>query len=146
MKKAVFNKGEVVFREGDMGNCFYQIEKGEAGVYVSYGNADQRKLTEMKPGQFFGEMAVIEAWPRSSTIVAESDLHVIEIGENELNAYFTEQPDKILALMKQLGNRIREMTTEYDQVKSFLEGGKLPEGEKKEDSWPSCGSTLNSTP
>ena len=132
MKKAVFNKGEVVFREGDMVNCFYQIEKGEAGVYVSYGNADQRKLTEMKPGQFFGEMAVIEAWPRSSTIVAESDLHVIEIGENELNAYFTEQPDKILALMKQLGNRIREMTTEYDQVKSFLEGGKLPEGEKKE--------------
>ena len=86
MKKVVFSKGEVVFHEGDMGTCFYQIEAGEAGVYVSYGNADQRKLTEMKPGQFFGEMAVIEAWPRSTTIVAESDLHVIEIGESELNA------------------------------------------------------------
>ena len=132
MKKVVFNKGEVVFHEGDMGTCFYQIEAGEAGVYLSYGNADQRKLTEMKPGQFFGEMAVIEAWPRSTTIVAESDLHVIEIGESELNAYFKEQPDKILALMKQLGSRIRELTEEYDQVKSFIEEEKLPEGEKKE--------------
>ena len=128
MKKVVFSKGEVVFHEGDMGTCFYQIEAGEAGVYVSYGNADQRKLTEMKPGQFFGEMAVIEAWPRSTTIVAESDLHVIEIGESELNAYFKEQPDKILALMKQLGSRIRELTEEYDQVKSFIEEEKLPEG------------------
>ena len=94
MKRVVFNKGEVVFHEGDMGTCFYQIEAGEAGVYVSYGNADQRKLTEMKPGQFFGEMAVIEAWPRSTTIVAESDLHVIAIGESELNDYFMEQPTR----------------------------------------------------
>jgi len=132
MKKVVFNKGEVVFREGDMGTCFYQIEEGTAGVYVSYGNIDQRKLTEMKPGQFFGEMAVIEAWPRSTTIVAESDLHVIEIGEDELNAYFTEQPDKILALMKQLGGRIRDLTDEYDEVRAFIEEEKLPEGVKKE--------------
>lgn len=132
MKKAVFNKGEVVFREGDMGTCFYQIEEGTAGVYLAYGTADEKKLTEMKPGQFFGEMAVIEAWPRSTTIVAESDLHTIEIGENELNDYFTEQPDRILALMKQLGGRIRELTNEYDAVKAYIEEEKLPEGVKKE--------------
>ena len=120
MSKAVFKKGEVVFREGEMGTCFYQIEKGTAGVYIHYGEPDQQKLTEMNPGQFFGEMAVIEAWPRSTTIVAETRLYTIKIDESNLNDYFREQPDKILALMQQLGERIRTLTDEYEEVKAFI--------------------------
>ena len=131
MKKVVFGKGEVVFREGDLGSCFYEIEKGTAGVYLNYGKEDQRKLTDMKPGQIFGEMAVIEAWPRSTTIVAEEELHVIEISEEMLNEYFTEQPERIHAMIKQLCGRIRELTIEYDEVKAFIEEKKDPEAEKK---------------
>ena len=85
----------------------------------------------MKPGQYFGEMAVIEAWPRSTTIVAEEELHVIEIGEEALNDYFTEQPDKIYALICQLGGRIRELTDDYDEVKAFIEEKKNPEAKQK---------------
>ena len=132
MNEKVFGKGEVIFREGDLGDSFFQIVDGLAGVYLGYGTADEKKLTEMKPGQYFGEMAVIEAWPRSTTIKAETELHVIEISEKELNAFFAEQPDRILALMNQLGGRIRELTGEYDKVKAYIEEKKVPEGEKKE--------------
>jgi len=132
MKKVIYAKGEVVFREGDLGSCFYQIEEGTAGVYLHYGEAEQRKLTEMKPGQYFGEMAVIETWPRSTTIVAESELHAIEIAEGDLNAYFSEQPDKIYALMKQLGDRIRSLTAEYDEVNNFIREKAEAGAEKKE--------------
>ena len=132
MNEKVFGKGEVIFREGDLGDSFFQIVDGLAGVYLGYGTADEKKLTEMKPGQYFGEMAVIEAWPRSTTIKAETELHVIEISEKELNAFFAEQPDRILALMNQLGGRIRELTEEYDKVKAYIEEKKVPEGEKKE--------------
>lgn len=121
MNEKVFGKGEVIFREGDLGDSFFQIVDGLAGVYLGYGTADEKKLTEMKPGQYFGEMAVIEAWPRSTTIKAETELHVIEISEKELNAFFAEQPDRILSLMNQLGGRIRELTAEYNEVKSYLE-------------------------
>ena len=131
MEKKVFKKGSVIFREGDIGTTFFQIASGTAGVYSHYGEADERKLTEMQPGQYFGEMAVIEAWPRSSTIVAEEDLHVIEISEKELNAYFAEQPDRILALMKQLSKRIRELTADYDEVKAFVEDKTSIQPEKK---------------
>ncbi len=132
MKKVVFNKGEVVFRERDTGTCFYQIEEGIAGVYLHYGEENEQKLTEMKPGQYFGEMAVIEAWPRSTTIVAEEELHAIEIDEKSLNEYFREQPDKILALMQQLGDRIRELTEEYDEVKAFIKEKNEAGAKKKE--------------
>ena len=120
MEKRVFSENEVVFREGDLGRSFYRIESGTAGVYLCYGEKDQRKLTEMKPGQYFGEMAIIEARPRSTTIVAEKELHVLEIQENELNKFFTEEPETILALMKQLSGRIRTLTEEYDEVTAFL--------------------------
>ncbi len=132
MRKMVFGRNEVVFREGEMGNCFYQITEGTAGVYLHYGEADQRKLTVMKPGQYFGEMAVIEAWPRSTTIVAEDELHAIELTGNDLVSYFEEQPDKILALMNQLGDRIRTLTIEYDEVNAFIREKHAPGAEKKE--------------
>lgn len=131
MTEKVFEKGTVVFREGDIGNSFFQIVSGTAGVYSHYGEADERKLTDMQPGQYFGEMAVIEAWPRSSTIVAEEELHVIEISEKELNIYFAEQPDRIMALMKQLGKRIRELTADYDEVRAFMNDRSSIQPEKK---------------
>ena len=132
MNKKVFSKNEVVFREGDQGTCFYQITEGTAGVYLHYGEADQRKLTEMKPGQYFGEMAIIEAWPRSATIVAEDELHTIELTGRDLISYFSEQPDKIMALMNQLGDRLRQLTAEYDEVTAFLREKKAAGTEKKE--------------
>lgn len=131
MKRIVFNKGEVVFREGELGTCFYQIEEGTAGIYLFYGEENQQKLTEMVSGQYFGEMAVIEAWPRSTTVTAESELHVIEIPEGDLNDYFKEQPDKILALMKQLGDRIRSLSNEYEEVQNFIKNKDKMGGEKK---------------
>ena len=132
MEKKVFKKNEVVFREGEFGKSFFQIVEGTAGIYLHYGEEEQRKLTDMTAGQVFGEMAVIEAWPRSATVVAEDELQVIEIEESNLNQYFKEQPDKILALMKQIGNRIRSLTEEYDEVNAFIKEKNEAGAEKKE--------------
>ena len=132
MNTKVFKKGEVIFREGDMGSEFYQITEGTAGIYLHYGEAGQQKLTEMKPGQYFGEMAIIEAWPRSATVVAEEDLHTIELTGSNLVEYFREQPDKIMALMNQLGDRLRQVTADYDEVIAFLKEKQSAGAEKKE--------------
>ena len=132
MNEKFFSKNAVVFREGDLGETFYQILEGKAGVYLHYGESEERKLTDMKPGQYFGEMAVIGAGPRTATIVAEEDLRVVEITEAGLNSYFAEQPDRILALMKQIGGRIRTLTEEYDEVTAFLKEKQGETAEKKE--------------
>ena len=132
MNTKVFKKGEIVFREGDQGTTFYQITEGIAGIYLHYGQADQQKLTEMKPGQYFGEMAVINAWPRSATVVAEEELKTIELTGNDLVEYFQEQPDKIMALMNQLGDRLREVTAEYNEVNAFIKEKQTAGAEKKE--------------
>ena len=132
MKERIFSKNEVVFREGDRAEHFYQVKEGTAGVYLHYGQADQQKLTDMKTGQYFGEMPIIEAWPRSATVVAEEDLHTIELTGSNLVEYFREQPDKIMALMNQLGDRLRQVTADYDEVIAFLKEKQSAGAEKKE--------------
>lgn len=132
MQEKVFEKNTVVFREGDLGNTFYQICKGTAGIYLHYGEADQRKLTDMKPGQYFGELSIIEAWPRSATVVAEDELHAIELTAADLNDFFKEQPDRILKLFNQIGDRIRELTAAYNDVQAFIKEKKEAGAEKKE--------------
>lgn len=132
MTEKTFGKGEVVFREGETGTCFYQVVDGTAGVYVNYGKKDEKKLADVKPGQYFGELAIIEAWPRSGTVVAEEELRTIELTGKDLVSYFQEQPDKIIALMNQLGGRIRALTAEYDEVQAFIREKEDAEAPKKE--------------
>lgn len=115
-----FGNGEVIIKEGDIGNSFFKIVSGNAVVYKNYGQPDQVKLTVLEPGQFFGEMAVIETYPRSSTVVADGDVKVVETPGEELNSYYREDPKMILAIMKHLGDRVRELTADYNEARGLF--------------------------
>lgn len=130
-----FVNGEVIIKEGDIGNSFFQLLSGNAGVYVNYGKEDQVKLTVLSEGQYFGEMAVIEAYPRSSTVVAEGSATAIEIPGSELNTYFTENPDKIIELIKHIGNRLRALTDDYDEAKAVLKKLESSDEDKNNESF-----------
>ena len=102
-------------------HIFTLLLEGKAAVYKSYGHDEQVKLSVLEPGQYFGEMAVIESYPRSSTVVAEEDSKVIEIAASELNEYITENPNKILDIIVVLGNRLKTMTDDYNEIKKALD-------------------------
>lgn len=133
--KKTYVNGEIIIKEGDIGNSFFQLLSGSAGVYVNYGKADQVKLTVLNEGQYFGEMAVIEAYPRSSTVVAEGSVEAIEIPGSELNTYFTENPDKIIELIKHIGNRLRALTDDYDEAKAILKKIENPDEDKSNETF-----------
>lgn len=115
-----FKNGDIIIKEGDVGESFFQIIEGNAGVYVNYGAEDAVKLTSIGPGKYFGEMAIIESYPRSTTVVAENDITVLEIQASELSSYFEENPDKIIEIMKNLGSRLSALTEDYDEAKGVL--------------------------
>ena len=101
----------------------------------NYGKEDQVKLTVLVPGQYFGEMAVIENYPRSSSVVAEGDVTVDEIAAEELNEYISQNPDKILTIMKLLGDRIKNMTDDYNEAKKILDGVRKANSSSNYDSF-----------
>ena len=129
-----FSNGEVIIKEGDSGNSFFQILEGNATVYKNYGKDDQVKLTVLTPGQYFGEMAVIETYPRSSTVVADGEVKVVEIPGEDLNTYYRENPDEIVSIMKHLGNRLKQLTADYNEAKGLFTDIEKGAVEKKSDS------------
>ena len=69
-KERIFNAGDTVASEGEGGAGFFVIESGEA--VVSAGGEELRRLG---PGDYFGDIALIDMGARTASILAESDLH-----------------------------------------------------------------------
>ena len=116
MKEITFGKDQVIFREGDNATTMYDILSGKVGIYKNYGAENEQQIIVMEAGQVFGEMGMIEYYPRSATAVALEDTVVEELGESELRDYFKNKPEKLLQLMKVLSQRVRETTQKYMNV------------------------------
>jgi CRP-like cAMP-binding protein len=95
-------QGEVILREGRLGRELYIILEGT--VVVTRAG---RIVNEWGPGDYFGELAAIEAAPRSATVTATSDLEVLIVGPRELEAMM-EIPGFRNALLLGMSRRIRE--------------------------------------
>jgi CRP/FNR family transcriptional regulator, cyclic AMP receptor protein len=96
-------EGEVILREGRLGRELYIIIEGT--VVVTRAG---RTVNEWGPGDYFGELAAIEAAPRSATVTATSDLDVLIVGPRELEAMM-EIPGFRNALLLGMSRRIRDV-------------------------------------
>lgn len=67
-----FSAGQVVVKEGDIGETFYLIESGKAIVT----KASEGKVQELGKGDYFGEVALLNESPRQATVTAQTDLKV----------------------------------------------------------------------
>lgn len=117
MKTITFSSGEVIFREGDLQLTMYDILKGGVGIYLDYGTPQEKQLTVLREHQLLGEMGLVEACPRSATAVALEDRTTLrEITEEEYTAFFRSEPERLLALLKQMSARIRDNTEKYHEA------------------------------
>ena len=122
MTEKQFQKDEVIFRQGEEGNTFYQVIEGAVGIVVSYDGKEKVQLSKVTKDQFFGEMAVIESAPRSADAIAlEDGTQVMEYSADELRSCFENNPETVELLMKTLSKRLRDLTLEYDEAKKIAE-------------------------
>lgn len=126
----VFKKDDIIFKQGDAADCMYDIVSGKVGIYVNYGTENEKLLTELEAGKFFGEMGIMDSAPRSATAVAlEDDTKLEIITADSFSEYVGSNPDKMLVIMKQMSSRIRGLTADYlDACKTVAE---MQEAEEK---------------
>lgn len=129
-----FRNGEVMIKEGDTGRTFFRIIEGSAFVFSNLEKKDQMKLGELQEGEYFGEMAILEDYPRSASVVAKGNVRLIEIPESDMNAYFAEDPERFVDLVKHIGNRIRTMTGDYGEAKALLDELRRSDSARKDKS------------
>ncbi len=114
MKTLDFSVGDVIVRQGESAGYMYDIRSGKVGVFVNYGAPDEKKLTELSAGAFFGEMGMVDKAPRSASAVALADDTVVcEIGEDDLAEFFRQDPERLLAILRSMSGRLRGLTADY---------------------------------
>jgi CRP-like cAMP-binding protein len=70
--------GEVLFHEGDQANKFYIVESGEV-IISRLVDGEQVELSRRAPGEYFGEIALLQDRPRTATITAAVDTHLLSL-------------------------------------------------------------------
>lgn len=113
----ILKRNEVIFHEGDKSDCMYDIQLGRVGIYANYGTKEEKLLTELSKDQFFGEMGIIEGYPRSATAVALGDVtELTVVSKADFEEYCKKNPEKTILIMKNMSGRIRDLTRGYLEV------------------------------
>jgi CRP/FNR family transcriptional regulator, cyclic AMP receptor protein len=123
-ERLAIGAGEVILREGRLGRELFVILEGTATV-----TRDGRVVNVLGSGDHFGELAAIEAAPRSATVTATTDLQVLIIGPREFEA-MTEIPGFRNALLAGLVRRLREAD---DRLAAYVEMEEHPDSERNAD-------------
>ncbi len=84
MHERVYEPGEKVFREGDVGAGVYIITSGSVNIVIRVAEGSEKVIASLHNGQFFGEMALLEEVPRSATCVATEKTHLLGFFEPDL--------------------------------------------------------------
>jgi CRP-like cAMP-binding protein len=99
-------KGKVLVEQGRTGHEFFAIIDGKAKVV-----RDGKKIATLGPGQYFGEMALLDREPRSASVVAETDLDLIVLGQREFAGIIDAVPSMAHKLLSAMAKRLREADT-----------------------------------
>ncbi len=122
MQKKHFKSGEVIFNEGDPGDCMYLIESGCVSILGSSGSEIDTRFTCLGPGLYFGEMALLERSVRSARAVADEDCDVYVLSMQNLGELMKEDVSigtRILyAVGRGLSQRVRLLSAEISALES----------------------------
>ncbi|HSZ67028.1 MAG TPA: cyclic nucleotide-binding domain-containing protein [Xanthobacteraceae bacterium] len=99
-----YKAGDVIFKEGDAAHELFIIQSGE--VEIRLGN---RVLETLPQYSIFGEMALIDANPRSATAVAASDVKLVPVNEKQFLFLISNTPHFALNVMRIMARRLRAM-------------------------------------
>jgi hypothetical protein len=102
---------QTLFKEGDAGDAVYLIVKGSVRVFTGGAGTDrpERVLSELGPGAVIGEMAVLDASPRSATVVALERTRTLRVPGDGFKRVMSERPEMSEAIVAELVKRMRGM-------------------------------------
>ncbi len=122
-----FGTNEFVFLQGSNGEEMHIVLQGKFGVYLNSMSDFPLKVSEINPGSFFGEMALIDNEPRSATVISEDSSKTLCIGKKDFLPFLAQNTQITTSILKTLGFRYQST---YSQLESL---GKSTDKLKKYD-------------
>ncbi len=113
----VYRDGEVIVREGEVGDCMYVIQVGQAEV-LSEKNGREVRLRMMGEGDIFGEMALVDREPRSATVRAVGEVRVLTLDKRTFIRRVHEDPSLAFRVLQTMAHRVRTLSAELTRLKA----------------------------
>ena len=103
-----FLKEEVIFQQGEISKNAYIIESGKIGIYKENNYGKRSLIGVLKKSALFGEMGLIDKYPRSATAIALEKSELTVVDESRFSFLCEHNPKFIVTLIKTLTGRLRE--------------------------------------
>ena len=116
-----FSKEQPVFQEGEIGDAFYIVTDGQVRISTIVPGVGEEALKVLRLGDYFGEMALIDDFPRSAAAIAhESDIKLLAVYKRDFKKLLAEDKDLAYKLMsvfiKTLSSRLRDTNDKLKNI------------------------------
>lgn len=106
--QVTFADNETIFNEQDKGDALYVVESGSVRIWVLDEDVRPVTLAELKPGDFFGELAVLDRGPRSTNATAIGEILLHRLSSDDFQRFLIEHPDVAIDVICEIGARMRQ--------------------------------------
>jgi CRP-like cAMP-binding protein len=113
----VYQDGEIIVRQGEVGNAMYVIQSGKAEV-VKDVDGKSVPLAVLAENDFFGEMALFEDQVRSATVRALGTVRVLTVDKKTLLRRIQQDPALAFRMLEHLCHRVRKLNSELGKIKT----------------------------
>ncbi len=97
------DQGEEIFAEGESGDALYLVIEGKVRVH-----RQDRVIAELGERECFGEVAILDAAPRSATVTSVTDTSLLKISREDFQEIMAEKPEIAMGIIKVLSRRLRD--------------------------------------
>lgn len=109
LKERVYEPGTTIVKQGDPGVGFFLIAEGQVEV-----THDGHHIRYLGPGEFFGEMALMEERVRTATVSAKERTRCLQLVRWDFRALLKEHPDMAVKLLEVVVRRLREHPSAHE--------------------------------
>jgi hypothetical protein len=99
---------QVIVAEGSEGDSMYVVQSGKVEIVKTGEDGTETHLGTLKPGEYFGEMAIFEDEVRSATVRAVGQASVVEVDKKTVKKRIQEDPGLAVNMLKTMSARLRE--------------------------------------
>jgi len=107
----IYLDGELVIRQGEVGDCMYVVQSGEVEVFKVQGDSEMH-LGTMGEGDFFGEMALLDRDVRSASVRSIGETRILKIDKRTFLSQVHADPAMALRIVQKMSQRIRQLHIE----------------------------------
>jgi len=112
-----YRDGEVITRQGDVGECMYVIQEGQVQVVVERDGVEM-PLRVAQEGEFMGEMAIFDREERSATLRALGEARVLTIDKKNFLKRIHKDPSLAFRIVQTMSKRVRELSDQVALLRS----------------------------